>query len=130
MGTNVYENDFASVTTIPSAYTILMERFNSIEEENRILQTRIDTLENSINIILKNEGNKILTDRMSDLEKNVEQFTKSQPFSFGTISPSHGSDVQDFCNDNLIGTFDIFETVEKNHHAHQRHMQACLQDLE
>ena len=83
-----------------------MERFNSLEEENRILRTRVDTLENSIE-------NKNLTDRISDLEKKVEQLSRDQPFSFGTISPSHASDLQDFCTDNLIGTFDTFEHVEK-----------------
>mgnify|MGYP006159147037 FL=1 len=105
-GTNVYENDFTDVNRIPSPYAIFMERFNSLEEENRILRTRVDTLENSIE-------NKNLTDRISDLEKKVEQLSRDQPFSFGTISPSHASDLQDFCNDNLIGTFDTFEHVEK-----------------
>jgi hypothetical protein len=105
-GTNVYENDFTDVNRIPSPYAIFMERFNSLEEENRILRTRVDTLENSIE-------NKNLTDRISDLEKKVEQLSRDQPFSFGTISPSHASDLQDFCTDNLIGTFDTFEHVEK-----------------
>ena len=35
-GTNVYENDFANVNRIPS-YAIFMERFNSLEEDNRTL---------------------------------------------------------------------------------------------
>ncbi len=41
----------------------------------------------------------------------MKQLTRSSPFSFGTISPPHGSNVQDFCNDNVVGTFDTFETV-------------------
>jgi hypothetical protein len=80
-------------------------------------------LENSIE-------NKNLTDRISDLEKKVEQLSRDQPFSFGTISPSHASDLQDFCTDNLIGTFDTFEHVEKKNHEHQIHMQSCLQELQ
>jgi hypothetical protein len=91
---------------ISSSYALLMERYNSLKEENRLLLTRVNTLENSIE-------NNNLTARIGDLEKKVEQLCRSQPLSFGSISPSQCSDIQDFCNDNIIGTFDTFEHVQR-----------------
>ena len=98
------------VSTIPSATTSLLERIISIEEENRFLRDRINTLENSVNTILNAGDNEKLNDRISTLERKVKQLTKPSSLSLATISATHHGSALD--NDNIIGTFTTFESIK------------------
>jgi hypothetical protein len=103
-------NESAHVSTIPSATKSLLERIISIEEENRFLRDRINILENSVKIKWNAGENERLNDRISTLEQKVKQLTRPSSLSLGTISDTHHG--SDFDNDNVLGTFSIFQAIE------------------